>query len=181
MGRFWIIIAGCVLAAAVALAGDLVDQGAPGNQGAWPIKCVSGCSSTISLDGGLSLNIGSVSIDGGYVKTTPLQCSVVRQVTTLIGSSSTNTPSSQQAGRGYIEITNSIENLAIDPSMVVKCTANGGTPVIGRGGLGDTAPLGVTLHYDVLASVTPHCLAFILTDGGTVVDAGVATYECVSP
>jgi len=163
-----------------ALAQQVVDQGRPGKEGPWPITCVSGCSTTISTDAGISVTIGSLTVDGGNVMALTPHCSTIAQTTTLIGSSSTTVPASAQTGRIYIELTNSIENSAIDSTLVVKCTADGIAPTQGRGGHGDPAILGQTLHYDAYSTQTVKCIAYLL-DGGSAVDAGVLGYECVAP
>lgn len=58
-----------LLLAPAAWAADVIkaDQGAPGNQGPWPVTCVSGCSGGSGGSGG---SITNVFVDGGIIAVT---------------------------------------------------------------------------------------------------------------
>jgi hypothetical protein len=66
MRRHLILLTFIALGAATVLAQNTVkaDQGRPGNQGPWPVTCVSGCGGS---GGGTATTI--VSVDGGFLKT----------------------------------------------------------------------------------------------------------------
>lgn len=149
----WVVMAISVFAALSWAANAKVDQGMPGNQGAWPVTCVSGCSGT----GGGS---GSDSFDGGVSIIFNQQCSLVSNITTAVSGSSQIIPASLgMDNRAYIQICNSLQN---GDGSLLKCLplqADGGNPVFAIGNPGDMLAVGDCIRYDLPKSIAVNCIS----------------------
>lgn len=170
-----------LLLSTLAVAQSLVkaDQGAPGNQGPWPVKVVGPVTVTVGgSDGGTTIVVGrdggpvSVSqgsfpwyvtgADGGAVlvsgTTTPAACSSPTYSDTTVGLVAGNCPASQLAGRYSIVICNSLENPGIG-SRYIKVRVDGVAPVMGVGNPGDVLGVGDCIPYFIPAGTVPKCIA----------------------
>lgn len=148
---FWAALGG------VALAGNLVDQGSPGTQGPWKTTVTGGSVVVI--------------FDGGFIGTTaPYSCAITspNKVTNVLAASIA-TPSAAQAGRKWMSVCNSVQNVA---SRVVKCRADGTAPVFAITNAGDVLANGDCVTYTVSDARNVLCIAN--TGAGT----DVQTYEC---
>ncbi len=142
---------GLLVLAGLAMAQTVVNQGRPGNQGPWPVTGVAGGP------------------DGGAVVVQPVQCKgTTSQKITTTGVAAVNTPSSQLAGRIYIEICNSLQNTG---TPLIKCRVDGTAPVMAVGNVGDVLGIGDCIHYDIPAGVVPQCIADAATTYAT-------SFEC---
>ena len=115
------------------------DQGRPGNQGPWPVKLEAG------LDGGFSV-----------VSTFPVQCATAGNKNTSVGVTATNTPSTQQTGRKYLEICNSLQNAG---NPTVKCRDDGVAPVMAAGNAGTVLGVGDCVLYAVPTATVVQCIS----------------------
>ena len=170
-----------LLLSTLAVAQSLVkaDQGAPGNQGPWPVKVVGPVTITVGgADGGFTIVVGRdggpvpvsqgsfpwyvTGADGGAVlvtgTTTPAACATPTYSTTSVGTSAVNCPTTQLTGRYSIVICNSLENPGIG-SRYIKVRIDGTNPVMGVGQPGDVLGVGDCIPYFVPASVVPKCIA----------------------
>jgi hypothetical protein len=121
--------------AAVAVGQSMVDQGSPGNQGAWPVTGLA-ASSTFP--------------------TTPQRCASTAHKITSVGTSAGTTPSSQLASRRYITLCNSLQNTG---SPMVKCRTDGTAPVMAAGNIGDVLGVGDCILYPLAAATSISCIA----------------------
>jgi hypothetical protein len=151
-----IIIAGVavlVLGAGAAIAAEIVDQGRPGVQGAWPVTCVSGCSGGSGGGGG-----GSLATDGGFLGTVlPAPCKRYVQAITDAGTTAITIPTSGlSTNRVYIDVCNSILN----PSPALcTCSAVSVPASVGLGVVGDTLATGDCQRYPtVFDGGNPWCV-----------------------
>lgn len=137
--RFWLsgvfVVVLLLTVGAVAFAQNSVDQGAPGNQGPWPV--VGG------LDGGF---LGSVA---------PYTCAGVGHKVTLVSGAAVDCPSTQLATRKYIRLCNSSENT----NSIAKIRVDGTDPIIGSTTAGDALLTGDCVDYPISAAVTPRCIS----------------------
>jgi hypothetical protein len=148
---FWLALGG------VALAANLVDQGAPGTQGPWKVTSTGGAV--------------SITFDGGFIGTTaPYPCNVAspNKVTNVLAASLA-TPSAAQAGRKWMSVCNSVQNVA---TRIVKCRADNTAPVFALGNPGDVLSVGDCVTYTIASTQNVLCIAN--TGAGT----DVQTYEC---
>lgn len=158
-----------VFVAAVAAA-QTMDQGMPGNQGAWPVI----------------LSGGSASSDGGTIggATYPVQCRATAQdggateQNTVVGGATVRVPSTGAApgtstaanGRVYMVVCNSAQNAS---TAVVKCRQDGTAPVFAAANAGQ-----VLLYGDCMTTTAPtgadqfQCIA-------DAAARNVTSYECV--
>lgn len=137
-----------------------VNQGAPGNQGPWPVT-ISG-----STPGTASAVTGP---DGGAVVVQDLQCNGVgSHKITVVGVAAGNTPSAQKANRVYIELCNSLQNSS---NPIVKCRVDGTAPVAAAGNIGDVLGVGDCIRYTISAGIVPQCIS---DAAGT----NVTSFEC---
>lgn len=148
------------------------DQGAPGNQGAWPVTCVSGCGS-----GGSSGSGGNVLIDGGLVAVAPVKCAATQpdagavQRVTSVGTSAVNVPATgaNTATRYYVDVCNSSENTG---TPLVKCLLNGVSPVMGITNPGDVLGVSDCWRYSVPGTDQITCIS-------DTASTAVTSSECV--
>lgn len=120
-----------------AIAQQVVDQGAPGNQGPWPVTASSSSSFPV----------------------TPQKCSGGNtSKITSVGVTATTTPSTQLASRRYVVLCNSLQNTG---NPTVKCRADGVAPVMAASSSnpGDVLGVGDCLPYYVASTVSVQCIA----------------------
>lgn len=111
-----------------------VNQGKPGQYGAWP-----------------------VSIPGTVTATTvPTTCGTPTQKAFTIGVTAAACPSAQLASRKTILICNSQENTG---APKIKIRIDGVAPVMGAGNPGDVLSPGDCIQYAVGATTTPQCIS----------------------
>lgn len=133
-----------------ALAQQLVDQGQPGTQGAWPVS-IAGSSSSV-------------------VSTQPRTCTASSaHKTTTVGGSSINVPAANTASRIYIVVCNSPQNAS---TAVVKCRSDNTAVVYASGNPGDVLQFGDCVTYSASDANTIRCIA-------DAAGREVITYECV--
>jgi len=130
------------VAVGVADAQNKVDQGRPGNQGAWTVALVAGAPPAP----------GAASI----VQTTPQICLTPKHNITSVGLAAGNTPAAQLAARRFITFTNSPENAG---SPKVKCRIDGVAPVMGNTNVGDVLTLGSSITYAIGTATVPQCIS----------------------
>lgn len=154
MKNFWGVIAALVLVAAFAWSQSVVNQGAPGKQGPWPVVISGGAGG-----GGAASSIN----------TFPGICSnSSAETNTVVGGTATAVPSQIVAGSGhYVVICNSAQNTS---TAVVKCRQDGIAPVFAAGNPGQ-----VLLVGDCFLSTEAHNVQCIADAAGR----NVTSYECV--
>lgn len=118
------------------------DQGAPGNQGPWPVTCVSGCGS-----GGSGGSGGSTfAFDGGYIGLVATQpCTRLIQTNDAgVGTSAQVVPATPATGRIWVQICNSILNFSS-----VQCICSTTRPTFAAGSPGDVLATGDCATYNI--------------------------------
>lgn len=152
-----------VLLAAVAVAQTVVNQGAPGKQGPWPVVGTGG-TVTVVFDGGF---IGSFS---------PVKCAVTAQdggaaeQNTVVGAAAVEVPAAPSFGRAYMNICNSAQNAS---TAIIKCRQDGVAPVFAASNAGQ-----VLLFGDCMVSTTPPTTNAVRCIGSGA-GLNVTTYECI--
>lgn len=170
--KLWAVVASMMLAGSMAVAGEIVDQGAPGNQGAWPIKCISGCQSTINVDGGLTVNAtGTVTVDGGYITAIDPACASPKDTffipSTVDGGVCPPTPLS---GRRSIILCNAVRNSTFG-TPIITVTVDGTPPTPTINSPGQDLNVGDCITYNVPATTQTRCIS-------DTADAGMKITEC---
>lgn len=135
-GLFILAVTVSVLAWAAGGTPTLANQGAPGNQGPWPVTISGGGSSTLTFDGGYI----------GQVATKP--CSVLRQTNDAgVGTSPTPVPAGGPlANRIWIQICNDSLN---GSSAVCKCSSSTCPTAAVVGAIGDALATGDCATYNM--------------------------------
>lgn len=143
----------------VAAVAQKVDQGRPGNQGPWPVACVSGCSGGSGGGGDAGTNVNIIENQ---------RCQVTAQ--TVVGATGTSAavPTSSLSNRAYVQICNSVQN---SDTAQAKCLTTG-VPVFAAGNAGDVLATGDCVTYNVSDAITVRCIA----NGSGV---NLTTFECV--
>lgn len=130
----------------------VVDQGAPGKKGPWPVRAVA-----TNSDGGTTLT---------NVAVYPATCAgTSMHQATLVSTSAANVPQVPTPGRYYVNVCNSLQNA---PSALVKCRADGVAPVLASGNAGDVLLYGDCVMYAGTTQI--QCIA--------AESDYVLTYEC---
>lgn len=130
----------------------VVNQGAPGKQGAWPVTIVGGGS-----DGGTT----------GTVTVVPATCAIKENVIS-VGTSSTSCPPTQQTGRRSVFLCNGADNPG---AGLVKVRTDGVAPTMTLGTPGTVLVKGTCISLPVDATKVPRCISDV---SGTI----VTTMEC---
>ena len=150
MRTLQVALAALVLSAGFALAQQVVDQGMPGNQGAWPV--------TASGAGGTG------------VMTFPQSCAATSvHATTTVGGTSTTVPATAATSRLYIVVCNSAQNPS---TAIVKCRSDNTAVVYASTNPGDVLLFGDCVTYGALTANAIRCIA-------DAAAREVLTYECV--
>ena len=150
-------VVGFLLSGAVAVGATTVDQGAPGNQGAWPVRFVS---PSFPTDGGTSTSYSTVSV---Y----PYPCanSSPNKVTYQDGGVQ-NIPTTSASNRLYTIVCNSKDN----SSGNLRCRADGTSPTTTVGSIGDVLAVGDCIPYTNSSGFPVKCIGTNLY---------VTSFECV--
>lgn len=159
------LVIGLLLGAIGAWAQSVVNQGAPGKQGPWPVT-ISGGGFT-GADGGGALIVAPV-----QCRATALDGGVVHQIM-QVGVNAIQIPATPAAGRVYVNVCSSLQNTS---TILIKCRADSTAPVYNAGatGAGDVLAVGDCVTYTApTAANVVQCITNI--DAGNYVD----TYECV--
>lgn len=145
-----------IFAATFAFADEKVNQGAPGNQGAWPVRIATPVFPT---DGGSSSAYSSVSV---Y----PYPCATTspNKITYMDGGVQ-NVPATGASNRLYTVVTNSKENT----TGTIKCRADGTNPSATVGTAGDVLGVGDAIPYTNPSGSPIKCIGSGLY---------VTTFEC---
>lgn len=157
MKTFSALIVGFVLAASFAFAQQArVDQGAPGSQGAWPVRFAT---PAFPADGGLAT--GST---GSY----PYACATSSpNKVTSVSTTSVNVPTTAATNRMYTVLCNTRDNTTGN----VRCRADNVIPGIDAGAAGDVLGVGDCISYTNPSGAPIKCIAAAAMT--------VSTYECV--
>lgn len=176
MKKIFPAVFAALFVAAGVWAQSVVDQGAPGTQGPWPVL-FSGGNVNIVFDGGCTFTGGSVVVtgpDGGavIVRNDVPDCSKVVQTNDAgVGTSAVPVPGTPAAGRKWIRICNSVLNAS---SAICICSAMTCPQSVALGALGDPLATGDCVTYGIgtLDGGVPCC---ICNGAGTFLPAT----ECV--
>lgn len=153
------LFVGLVLSA-VAWAQQLVNQGKPGTQGAWPVACVSGCSGGGGGGGGFP--------DGG-IATFPVRCLASSpNAFTSLGLTAASVPAAPAVARVYIRLCLTLEATGVPQ---VKCRTDGTDPAFGTSP-GEVLAPGDCVTYTLSGASNVRCIA----NGAST---PVSTYECI--
>jgi len=152
------IFVGLVISA-VAVGQQLVNQGKPGTQGAWPVACVSGCGG-----GG-----GGGSFPDGGIATFPVRCQASSpQAFTSVGLTAASVPLSPAGARVYTRLCVTLEASGVP---LVKCRTDGVDPAFGTSP-GEVLSPGDCVTYSLAGASNIRCIA----NGAST---PVSTYECI--
>lgn len=157
--RTFAFVIGFLLAASFASAQGQVkaDQGAPGNQGAWPVRFVT---PSFPTDGGTSTSYSTVSV---Y----PYPCATTSpNKVTYQDAGVQNIPTTATANRLYTIVCNSKDNT----SGNLRCRADGTAPVMAAGEIGDVLAVGDCIPYTNPSGFPVKCIGSNLY---------VTSFECV--
>lgn len=156
MKTFLAFAVGFFISASVAFA-QKVDQGAPGSQGAWPVRFVT---PTFPTDGGTSTSYSTVSV---Y----PYPCATTspNKVTYQDGGVQ-NVPTTAATNRLYTIVCNSKDN----SSGNLRCRADGTNPTTTVGTIGDVLSVGDCIPYTNPSGFPVKCIGTNLY---------VTSFECV--
>lgn len=155
------LFVGLVLSA-VAFAQQIVNQGKPGTQGAWPVACVSGCGAGGGGGG------GTLVIDGG-LPVFPVRCLASSpNAFTSVGLTAASVPASPASARVYTRLCVTLEASGVPQ---VKCRTDGVDPVFGTSP-GEVLSPGDCVTYTLAGTNNIRCIA-------NAASTPVSTYECL--
>lgn len=112
------------------------NQGAPGNQGPWPVT-ISGGGGAVTVD---------VTFDGGYIGTVSTQpCKHYKETNTSVSTSAALVPATPLANRSWVRVCNSLLNTE---GAQCICSANT-TPTFAASSLGDPLAVSDCVLYNI--------------------------------
>lgn len=136
MSAAWRVVLLAAALAVAAQAGEVIDQGRPGNQGPWPV--------TLSGSGTVSINF-----DGGFIgQTVTAPCSTLRQTNDAgIGTTPTRIPTQGPlAGRIWVQVCNDYQNTN---TAVCKCSSTTCPASSAVSAIGDSLATGDCAMYNL--------------------------------
>lgn len=113
---------------------NIVNQGKPGQYGAWPVAIPGTISAT----------------------TVPTTCGTPTQKDVTVGTTAVTCPGTQLTARKIIVFCNSVENVG---NPLIKIRIDGVAPIMGLGNPGHTLSPGDCIQYAIGATVAPQCIS----------------------